>query len=226
MISAYIVSYFIFQEELCQMKKTITVERTAHYHILESEKKVDHILFVIHGYAQIAEDFIKPFAPLTKANFMVVAPEGLSKFYNKYRKVAASWMTAHEREDEIKDYLNYLNKLLYHIQADYPNTKLSLLGFSQGVSTAFRWASQLNKTTKFELFACSGSVPPELKIKDFENGGLEKVHYYYGDEDKLLSKEKAQMQMKLINELGLAVVEHPFHGKHEVPLSCLNDIKA
>lgn len=208
------------------MKKTITVERTAHYHLIEPEGEVKHILFALHGYAELAQDFIKNFDALKESNTVVIAPEGLSKFYNKYRKVAASWMTSHEREDEIKDYLNYLNKLYTSIQSDYPNATLSLLGFSQGVSTVFRWAALLNQKTNFSLYACSGSVPPELNIYDFKASGVKKVHYYYGDDDKLLPVEKAKNQVELIRELGLELDEHPFEGRHEVSQSCIEDLKA
>lgn len=226
MISAFIVSYFIFQVELCSMKKTIIVERTAHYHILKPEGEVQHILFALHGYAQLAKDFIEDFKPLIQSNFLVVAPEGLSKFYNKHREVSASWMTSHEREDEIKDYLNYLNKLYLSIQSDYPKAQINLLGFSQGVSTAFRWAAQLNDKTNFNLYACSGSVPPELSKADFNAKGVEKVHYYYGDDDKLLPIEKAKTQIEMIKGLGLEVVGHPFEGRHEVSQTCISDLQA
>jgi predicted esterase len=208
------------------MKKTIAVERTAHYHLLEPEGEVKQILFALHGYAELAQDFIKNFEALKESNILVIAPEALSKFYNKYRKVAASWMTSHEREDEINDYLNYLNKLYTSIQSDYPNAELSLLGFSQGVSTVFRWAAQLNQKANFSLYACSGSVPPELNKADFKANGVKKVYYYYGDDDKLLPLEKAKTKVEVIRELGLEVIERPFEGRHEVSQICIADLQA
>ncbi|MAC95281.1 MAG: hypothetical protein CMC96_07255 [Flavobacteriales bacterium] len=201
-------------------QKRTTLFREAH-HILQPKGQINRLLIAIHGYAELASDFIKNFDALQSTNTLVVAPEALSKFYNKFRKPAASWMTSHEREDEIKDYINYLNLLLKELKSNYSFNDLAILGFSQGVSTAFRWAAQLNDKD-IELFACSGSVPPELTAEDFKINQLKKVHYFYGDEDKLLAIDKAKAQIEFIKTLDLEVEAHPFKGRHEVSKNCID----
>ena len=38
-------------------------------------------LFVLHGYGQLPEYFIRKFRPLSQAGWHVVAPEGAHRFY-------------------------------------------------------------------------------------------------------------------------------------------------
>ena len=68
-----------------------------------------------------------------------MAPEGLSRFYLDAGagKVGASWMTKEDRAHEIEDYLSYLEQVRAAI---IPPVPLTILGFSQGVATAARWA--------------------------------------------------------------------------------------
>ena len=41
---------------------------------------------------------------------LLIAPEGLSRFYHEdHESIGASWMTREERLEEIKDYLMYLD---------------------------------------------------------------------------------------------------------------------
>ena len=204
------------------MKKTLTIQRKAHYYIQVPNKKIITVLIVLHGYGQKAEDFIHEFKKLKSSNILVIAPEAISKFYNKKGEAVANWMTSHERIDEIEDYCNYLNQLLEIIKEDYKFDKLYVLGFSQGVSTAFRWISTMNNNS-VAFYACAGTVPPELKAVDFEGKEIV-VNYYYGDNDRLLNLEKAVLQIDKINELGLTVHATKFNGKHEVPKECIIDM--
>jgi hypothetical protein len=60
---------------------------------------------VTHGYGQLAKTFIRRFEPIMDAQTLVVAPEGLSRFYwgGFDGPVVASWMTREDRLDEIAD---------------------------------------------------------------------------------------------------------------------------
>lgn len=198
------------------MKHSIKVEKTAHYYLQNPTQKIESILLVIHGYAQLAKDFIKEFEQLKDSSILVVAPEGLSKFYNKDRKPVANWMTSHERQDEIEDYINYLNVLTSQLQMENGNVTFSVLGFSQGVSTLLRWVTQ----TKLKIQAihlCAGTIPPELTIKDFSNLKGTGFLYYFGSEDMLLKPEKAKEQIQILTKMDLAMEEIFFKGRHEIP---------
>ena len=89
----------------------ITIEKTARYYTNDpGGSKINQTWIVIHGYAQLAKDFIKEFEFLSDCGTLIVAPEGLSKFYSK-NYPAASWMTKEDRTNEIEDYTNYLEKV-------------------------------------------------------------------------------------------------------------------
>lgn len=207
------------------MKQSLTIKRTAHYHLQIPKGEIKSIVFVIHGYAQLAEEFIREFEELKEINALVVAPEALSKFYNKERKPVANWMTSHEREDEIKDYINYLNELSQHIFQKFGVLPIATLGFSQGVSTLMRWLAQINFQIN-EVHLCSGSIPPELKKDDLTHLNQTKFNYYYGNQDRLLKPEKASKEVERILTLVEESKYFPFEGRHEVHQTTIDQLKA
>lgn len=207
------------------MKKSIEIKRTAHYWIQKPDLPIRSILFAIHGYAQLANDFLNDFRLLKNSNVLVITPEGLSKFYNKERKPVASWMTSHEREDEIKNYIDYLNQLYSTISNDYPHLPTNVLGFSQGVSTLLRWIS--NSSIKpSTVHLCSGTIPPELTKESFETLNDSNFIYYYGSEDRLLKEDAALKQIRLLGSFDLKVKSAHFSGRHEIPQECLENLMA
>ena len=74
-------------------------------------------------------------------------------------------MTREEREAEIADYVSYLDALHSRVLEAYDagSAALSVLGFSQGASTAWRWAA-LGKAPCRRLVAWAGDVPPDLEL--------------------------------------------------------------
>jgi dienelactone hydrolase len=112
---------------------------------------------VLHGYAS------SPGASCAVSNRspgpgLVVAPEALSRFYRQggVGIVGASWMTREDREAEIRDYLAYLEQVRATV---IPPVPLTLLGFSQGVATAVRWAA--SGTAAPKRLVCWGGLLPE-----------------------------------------------------------------
>jgi hypothetical protein len=90
------------------VKKNIIVTKTARYFISgEPSESIEQVWFVCHGYAQLANYFIRNFEILNDGKNLIIAPEGLNRFYWKgfSDRVVASWMTKEDREDDIKDYL-------------------------------------------------------------------------------------------------------------------------
>src|SRR5690349_9508611 len=92
----------------------VTVERTARYYTLGDEaNKNKELWIVLHGYRNLARNFIEWFSPIA-ANAFIVAPEALSRFYTKGSggpdspsTVGASWMTREDRLNEIQDHVAY-----------------------------------------------------------------------------------------------------------------------
>ena len=115
---------------------------------------------VLHGYGQLASRFLRGFESIATPTRLVVAPEGLSRFYLDAGagKVGASWMTKEDRAHEIEDYLAYLEQVR---AALIPPVPLTILGFSQGVATAARWAVA-TAPAPVRLICWGGLVPEEI----------------------------------------------------------------
>jgi hypothetical protein len=82
--------------------KHITVKKTARYFILgEAGPFTRQVWFVCHGYGFLGGDFLKNFEALNEKEHLVVASEGLHRFYlyGTGGKVGASWMTKEDRRE-------------------------------------------------------------------------------------------------------------------------------
>lgn len=193
----------------------IAVSKTARYFTLgELNIATSEVWFVLHGYAQLASDFIEDFEVLNDGSRFIVAPEGLNRFYARGfgGKPAATWMTSEDREKEISDYVTYLDTL--YASLNIPSrVKVVVLGFSQGVTTASRFIHHTShKIDEFILY--SGEIgkeltePISLKIKAV------KATYITGDKDPFITPEKHERVYALMHELNANIIE--FEGGHEV----------
>jgi predicted esterase len=150
----------------------LTVRRTARYYTLGEEvPEVREVWLVCHGYGQLAGEFIGGFRALADGTRLVVAPEGLSRFYVQQEAgqhgpdspVGATWMTREDRLAEIDDYVAYLDRLLESLRERLgPGPRrLVALGFSQGTATISRWAVRTEAHVQ-ELVLWGGRLPPDL----------------------------------------------------------------
>lgn len=206
------------KDDICDMKKKLEIRRTAHYHVQEG-KDSKKVLYLIHGYGQLASDFLLEFQFLKELNVTIVAPEAISKFYNKERKAVANWMTSHEREDEINDYVNYLNDLHEAIQEEYKAEEYSILAFSQGTSTAFRWIAA-NQSSFRKAYICSGAIPPEIGEDDLRHHKACDFIYFYGDNDRLIEEEKSRPLIERFKTLVNQLEVIQFNGGHIISDEC------
>ncbi len=202
------------------MKNSIIVNKTAHYYTL-GENNAKTIWFVLHGYGYSAAHFIKKFEPILDKHILIVAPEGLSKFYLNGvgidGKVGASWMTKENRADEINDYVNYLNQLYATVLKDNASAKINIVGFSQGGATACRWLA--NGKIKCANFILWASVFPE--DMSFEKIIGVNTFFLYGDKDKYVTEERIATQKEIFKKSGINIKTTIFNGKHDVPESVL-----
>src|SRR5438445_8877211 len=99
----------------------LAVAKTARYYSLgEPGPATRQLWFVCHGYGQLAGRFLRHFEPLDDGSRVIIAPEGLSRFYLSEspaeRRVGASWMTREDRLVEIGDYVRYLDAVHDHVR--------------------------------------------------------------------------------------------------------------
>jgi predicted esterase len=194
----------------------ITVSKTARYSTLgDLTASTKEVWIVLHGYAQLASDFIAPFSILNDGSRYIIAPEGLNKFYAKGfgGKPAATWMTSEMRESEIEDYLLYLNTLYETLKLGEGAHKIVLLGFSQGVATASRWLHHTNyRIDAFIIYA--GEIAAELKDPVSAKLTSLPITYVTGDADRLIDPIK-RTEVNLFMK-SLHAREMVFSGGHEI----------
>lgn len=202
----------------------ISVVKTARY--LQSGSISDsttEIWILLHGYAQLAHDFLLAFKPIQNKHRVLIAPEGLNKFYAKGLggKPAATWMTSEMRSAEIKDYIAYIDQVYEDARINRSNAKIVLLGFSQGVATASRWLYATAKRVDcFVMYA--GEIGAELKDTDFFSQKAVNLFYITGNADKLISPDRLDEVKQWMQQMGAK--EITFNGGHEVHEDALNQL--
>lgn len=209
----------------------LAVTRTARYYTLGAEDtKPQEVWFVLHGYGQLAQYFIRHFEGVAGPQRLVVAPEALSRFYLRgtglggseadgARRIGASWMTSADRLREMDDYVAYLDALHDDVAARWPlgAAAVRVLGFSQGVATACRWAARGRAAAPDHLTCWAGEIPPELDPADL-TGRLTLVA---GTADKYVTPERIAAQRSRLDEAGVAYDFLSFDGDHRLDADVL-----
>ena len=211
----------------------IVVPRTARYVTMGPTHGFPRELWIAcHGYGQLAARFIRPFAALDDGTRLLVAPEGLSRFYldpipvrrhEPSPRVGATWMTREAREGEIADYVNYLERLVAELR--HPLTgaapRLTVLGFSQGTATVCRWLATSEHRAD-HLVLWGGAVPPELDLAAWAarlHGAT--ITLVAGDRDELTPPALVAAEAERFAAAGVAhdLLRHP--GGHEIDADVL-----
>jgi len=203
------------------MEFQFTHPKTFRYQILNESIKSKKALYVLHGYGQLAEYFIRKFRALGD-EYLIIAPEGMHRFYLKGSsgRVGASWMTKEARESDISDNLSYLDALDEQLSKEYGFEQKYLLGFSQGGATAARW-SQLGKSNFDAMILWASVFPPDLP-NDIELNSKQTSYFVIGDEDEFYSKEH---QEKIIEEyLAKSYKIKRYKGRHDIVNNPLTEI--
>ena len=198
-------------------QRKVKVEKTGRYFTHgKREPHVRTVLFVCHGYAQLAERFLKKFEPVFRDDFFIVAPEGLHRFYARETSgnVVASWMTSEDREDDIDDYLNFLDTVYRDVMPSFPKrVRIIVLGFSQGAATASRWITS-GRSRIDELILWCGFFPPDLNVAEIPEHV--KVKLVTASEDRYYSPEQMALQVAGMKKLIPEIEHFQFEGKHTI----------
>ncbi len=206
---------------------SIRTTKTGRFYTLgELTDSTREIVFVFHGYAQLAKDFIQDFEEIQSDSRLIIAPEGLNKFYVKgfYGKIGASWMTKEDRDNEINDYLTFLDNI-YSVITDKMNKeiKIKLFGFSQGCATAVRWFVNSDLQNS-ELILWGSSIPPDIDFQKLKNKLPRPVKIVIGDEDEFISKERLSQEIEKLNKEEIPFELKKYPGKHNVQPGLLTQL--
>ncbi|MEL6821804.1 MAG: dienelactone hydrolase family protein [Calditrichota bacterium] len=212
------------------MEKTLIVKRTARYQQLgDINPKTKEIWFTLHGYGQLSGYFIRHFKPFEREDRCIVAPEALSRFYLERDggRVGATWMTKEDRLNEMEDYISYLNTLFTHLTSSIDQPKeiaVTILGFSQGVSTAMRWALRGNASVN-RIILWAGSIPPEVNLKA-ERDRINSMNpvFVVGTDDQFISAEHRQQAVNHLKRHGINCPIITFEGKHVIHAATLKKL--
>lgn len=198
-------------------ERFILVQRTARYHVIGRIESAQELWVVLHGYGHLARFFLNTFNGLEDGR-CIIAPEGLSRFYldEQHTRVGATWMTREDRLHEIDDQVSYLDALSDELRRlSMPGAKVNVLGFSQGVATASRWAIH-GRTPINRLVLWAGSIPPELDREALASWRGLPIDLVLGDADEFASPKDLDAQAQRLHAASIACDKHLFEGGHRL----------
>jgi len=212
---------------------TIEVPRTARYYTIGAESGgVDELWFVLHGFGQLAGQFAQYFADLGDGPRLVVAPEALNRYYAasvsvpaSERPVGATWMTREDRQNEIRDYVRYLDLLHDEVARTHPRARTVVVGFSQGGATAARWA-QLGRSNIARLVLWGATVPPDADLSAgpaaFRGARLT---FVIGRRDHYITAASLEEERRRLTEAGVSFEVVEYDGGHSIKRAVLLDLR-
>lgn len=216
----------------------ITVARTARYATTgATPANAARLWVVFHGYGTRAADFIAPFADATPADTLVIAPEGLSRFYAEMprpdgghlARVGASWLTRDDRDDELRDAMAMLHSVVARehagiIAARGAPPQLGVLGFSQGVAMSMRFAADiasnpsLGSATRLHTHVLwAGGLAHD--VSDAAIGSAwsgTTVRVVVGERDQFATDTFRDTVRARLQSIGVSATEHAFAGGHRL----------
>ncbi len=200
----------------------LEVSRTARYWTLGDPQSAEEVWFVLHGYRQLARRFLRRFGAIAGPERLIVAPEGLSRFYvnpepgrhGAESVVGASWMTREDRLNEIRDYVGYLDRVAAALSR--PAARRTVLGFSQGAATAARWLS-MGEATAERLVLWAGFLPHDQDLaRASEVFSRTELVLIRGEEDPALTEERLTEERQLLATAGIEYRIVRYAGGHDI----------
>lgn len=198
----------------------VTARRTARFLTMGASEQPSELWFACHGYGQLASTFIRDLSPLDDGTRLIVAPEALSRFYvgSPHENVGASWMTREDRQNEIDDYLTYLDSVGASVfsRIDAAAIPVTVLGFSQGAATAARWACRSTFEIK-RLILWGETLPPELEDEEsVRRLRSMKLSVAGGTRERFFPESRRAELRERLDRLGIPFQEWSFEGGHRV----------
>lgn len=216
----------------------LVTARTARYFTLGAAPEHAHtVWFALHGYAQLAERFLRPFADVIPEGVMIVAPEGLSRFYlempradrGHMKRVGAAWMTKEDRLSDIADTRGWLDSVYRTVinsvvEAQHVEPQIGVLAFSQGVATAMRWlAGGVPQPSRIVMWA--GSIADDADTFALQMAMKSAdVVFVAGTADPFFTEKAKRMIHAQWSELDIPVREVLYDGDHALHAETLREL--
>jgi len=178
------------------------------------------LILCLHGYGQTSIKFIRLFRSLHFRNIIAVAPQAPNAFYIKMRPktIGFTWLTKYERDRAVQDFVGYMELLLSDLyqKQEFDTNRIFLLGFSQGVSMALRFAVS-SFIRPAGVIACGGDLPEDVEQKLQGLKNKFPIFICHGREDTIVPLEVARKAERKYAESGHSTTEFYFPGGHEIP---------
>lgn len=200
----------------------LPVTRTLRYVTRPSIEETEYLVYLLHGYGQLAEYFIQKIEGILAQHVSFVVPEGMHRFYLKGTsgRVGASWMTKEARELDIIENSNMLDNLHKHILTQIQPKKIIVVGFSQGGATASRWLA--NGEIQADLLVLWASVFPSDITFNNSYSLAKKNIFALGSDDEYFVGENATEMCLEYTKMGFEVER--FTGRHDLNTNLLERI--
>jgi predicted esterase len=134
-------------------------------------------------------------------------------------------MTREDREQEIADYVRYLDLVHAEVRARVSTrARFYLLGFSQGVATAGRWLDR--GASRHDAYCFwAGTLPPELNLEAAHPGlAGRRIALAAGHRDEYLPPDWLATESRRLGAAGGEVRAFPFHGGHRLDRTVLAQV--
>ncbi len=203
-------------------KHDFSFEKSARYYQLgEFGSATSAVWLVFHGYGHRAEEFITKFQPIADEHTVIIAPEGMYRFYLRGTngKVGASWMTSDDREKDIADIVRYIDGVVRQMSESgfRQSHRFAVLGFSQGGPAAFRWASHYPGRVD-QLIAWGSDVPEDVYRDASARNRINEmnVKIVLGDKDEFISDDRMDDHIIELHNAGVSYDFHTYPGNHDI----------
>ena len=195
--------------------ETRTITARTHGRYLVRTPGVDGpwpLLVGFHGYRESAAQHMATLESIQGTeDWLIVAVQGLHRFYAKGGDVVASWMTREDRELAIADNVAYASQVIDAVRAEFPTRDvLVFAGFSQGTAMAFRAAAHVRANA---VIALGADVPPDVAAGT--SIPLPMVLYGRGRLDSLYTADLHAEDLAALGRLGVTVESVTFDGGHD-----------
>ena len=168
-----------------------------------------------HGYGENAEEHLQALQRIPGVtSWRVASVQGLHRFYRtRTGDVVGSWMTSLDREQAIRDNLEYVRSVVTTLRRDdLTDTPLVYAGFSQGVAMAYR--AGLSAGHRCDgLMVLAGDVPPELQDQPADH--WPPVLLGCGRDDRWYTEAKLRADLAFLESRRNTVDTVVFDGGHE-----------